>query len=333
VLGKHEGGWAGYFDYFNGKGAVDGPAGPRGKGYYSFDVGSWHLIALNSNCTNVPGGCGAGSEQERWLRADLAAHPTQCTLAYWHHPRFSSGHDGSWTSVQALWQALYDAHADVALVSHSHNYERFAPLSAGGDANRERGIRQFVVGTGGAFFTGGLDTRIAHSEVAQNDTFGVLMLTLHQSSYDWRFVPTAGRTFTDSGSGSCHGPRASIDPAPPAPGPEVDRNAPIIMGLSLSRRRFRVTSKARGTTFRYTLTEPASVRFRIKRRMAGRGYRSIGMFTDRGVAGGNKRRFRGKIAGRRLRPGAYRARVVAVDHAGNRSLPRRTRFRVLRGTR
>jgi acid phosphatase type 7 len=332
VIGNHEGTWTGYFDYFNGTGAFSGPAGPRGKGYYSFDVGSWHLIALNSNCDKVD--C---PEQVRWLRADLDAHPSGCTLAYWHHARFSSGHDGSNTEilgwVQPFWQALYDAQADVALVAHSHNYERFAPLSAGGDLDLERGIRQFVVGTGGAHFTGGLSTLIPNSEVSQNDDFGVLKLTLHPSSYDWRFVPIAGRTFSDSGSGSCHGPSPPVPGTPPSsppPGSAVDRTAPVISKLSLSRKRFRVGRRG-GTTFRYTLSEISAVKFRIKRRVSGGSrYRSVGTFTDQAVAGRNKRRFRGRLRGKRLRPGAYRAGLVAFDYVGNRSRPKRVRFRVVR---
>jgi hypothetical protein len=210
ILGNHESGGTGYFDYFNGSGVTDGPAGPRGKGYYSFDVGSWHLVALNSNCTRPADttdvvGCGVGSEQERWLRADLAAHPASCTLAYWHHARWSSGHEGSNAFMQPLWAALEDAQAEILLSGHSHDYERFAPLDANGNVDPARGIRQFVVGTGGAFFTGGLDTLEAHSEVAQNTTFGVLKLTLHPTSYSWRFAPIAGRSFSDSGTTACHG--------------------------------------------------------------------------------------------------------------------------------
>jgi hypothetical protein len=201
ALGNHESSGGGYFDYFNGSGANNGPAGERGKGYYSFDVGAWHLIALNSNCSRVP--CGSGSAQEQWLRADLAAHRNTCTLAYWHHPRFSSGHDGDGTFMQAIWQALYNAGADVVLVGHSHDYERFAPQNASGGLDRNRGIREFVVGTGGAFFTG-LSTTKPNSEVRQNKTFGVLRLTLRSTSYDWQFVPEPGKTWTDAGSNACH---------------------------------------------------------------------------------------------------------------------------------
>jgi acid phosphatase type 7 len=200
ALGNHEGSGSGYFDYFNGIGVNNGPAGERGKGYYSFDVGAWHLIALNSNCDS---GCQAGSAQEQWLRSDLTANPRACTLAYWHHPRFSSGHDHNNLFMQDIWRDLYDAGVDVALVGHSHDYERFGPQNANGNLDPTRGIRQFVVGTGGAFFTG-LSTPEPNSEVRQNTTYGVLKLTLHPTSYDWQFVPEAGRTFSDSGSQACH---------------------------------------------------------------------------------------------------------------------------------
>jgi acid phosphatase type 7 len=219
VLGNHEGSGTGYFDYFNGAGKSTGSAGTRGKGYYSYDVGAWHLIALNSNCDRVS--CAAGGEQEQWLRGDLAAHADSCKLAYWHHPRFSSGHDGDNLSVQPLWEALYEAQVDVALVGHSHHYERFAGMDPSGNLDRATGIRQFVVGTGGAFFTGVGGAR-PNSEVRQNHTYGVLFLTLGASSYRWEFVPEAGKTFSDSGSGSCHRPSisppsASFTMSPPAP--------------------------------------------------------------------------------------------------------------------
>lgn len=214
VLGNHESTGTGYFDYFNGSGVNNGPAGERGKGYYSYDVGSWHLIALNSNCARVP--CNAGSAQEQWLRADLAANPRTCTLAYWHHPRFSSGHDGDGTFMQDIWKALYDNNADLVLVGHSHDYERFAPMNTNGSLDRSRGMREFVVGTGGAFFTG-ISGAKPNSEVRQNTTFGVLKLTLHPTSYDWKFVPEAGKTFTDSGTEACHG--AGGGPAPDTQAP------------------------------------------------------------------------------------------------------------------
>jgi calcineurin-like phosphoesterase family protein len=196
--GNHEyrtPGAAGYFDYF---GAA---AGPRDRGYYSFNVGSWHLIAINSNCGAI-GGCRAGSIQERWLRADLAASAAQCTLAYWHHPRFSSGSNGGAPFMAPIWQALYESRADVVLSGHNHLYERFAPQSPSAVLDRGRGIREFVVGTGGRNLSGPSSTA-ANEEVRNWTTFGVLKLTLHPTRYDWQFVPQAGQSFTDSGSAAC----------------------------------------------------------------------------------------------------------------------------------
>jgi acid phosphatase type 7 len=184
-----------YFNYF---GAA---AGEVGKGYYSFDVGAWHLIALNSNCS-FAGGCGVGSAQEKWLRADLAAHPTACTLAYWHAPLYSSGGRAT-TATRALYQALYDANADLVLTGHDHTYERFKPQNANTQLDTLRGIRQFVVGTGGRNLTSWA-TIAANSEVRNNTTFGVLKLTLHPKSYDWTFVPIAGQSFSDTGTAACH---------------------------------------------------------------------------------------------------------------------------------
>jgi hypothetical protein len=198
AVGNHEYGSSkasGYFSYFGAS------AGDPSKGYYSFDVGSWHLIALNSNCTIVA--CTAGSSQETWLRNDLAAHSNFCTLAFDHHARWSSGHDGDNTFMQPMWQDLYNANAELFLSGHSHNYERFAPQNATGGLDNARGIRQFVVGTGGAFFTG-IGSPHPNSQVRNNDTFGILKLTLRSTGYDWQFVPEAGKMFTDSGSTACH---------------------------------------------------------------------------------------------------------------------------------
>lgn len=190
----HTSGAAGYFAYF---GSL---AGPSGLGYYSFDLGDWHIISLNSEAS-----MSAGSAQETWLRADLLASTKQCTLAYWHHPRFSSGtNHGSSTAPQPLWQALYDDGAEIVLVGHEHNYERFAPQTPTGVADAARGIRQFVAGTGGrSHYSFG--TPIANSEVRNGDTYGVLKLTLGSGTYAWQFVPVGGPgSFTDSGSGTCH---------------------------------------------------------------------------------------------------------------------------------
>jgi calcineurin-like phosphoesterase family protein len=200
VPGNHEyalPGASGYFGYFG------SAAGDPAKGYYSFDIGAWHLIALNSNCAQISGGCAAGGAEETWLRADLAAHPGQCTLAFDHHPRYSSGHEGDSTFLTDLYQDLYNAGADLLLSGHSHDYERFEPQNNAAQLDLTGGITQFVVGTGGSFFTG-LGTRHPNSVASQNDTFGVLALTLHQTSFDWRFVPEAGKTWTDSGTRNCH---------------------------------------------------------------------------------------------------------------------------------
>lgn len=188
----------GYYGYFG------SAAGDPTKGYYSYDLGAWHIIVLNSNssCTTIS--CAAGSAQETWLRADLAAHTNVCTLAYWHHPRFNSGAShGNNTAVAPFWDALYQYGADVILNGHEHVYERFAPQTPAAVADPAAGIRQFTVGTGGrSHYSFG--TIQPNSQVRDGNTYGVLKLTLHATSYDWQFVPVAGATFTDSGTGSCH---------------------------------------------------------------------------------------------------------------------------------
>jgi hypothetical protein len=189
----HTSGASAYYAYFGAN------AGPSGRGYYSFDVGDWHIVSLNSNVS-----MSAGSAQEQWLRQDLAASTKQCTLAYWHHPRFNSGsHHGNFTAAQPIWQALYDHNADVVLSGHEHTYERFAPQRPDGAADASRGIRQFVVGTGGIGHYD-LGTRQPNSEVFNDTAFGVLKLTLGASSYSWQFIPVAEQSFTDTGSTACH---------------------------------------------------------------------------------------------------------------------------------
>jgi hypothetical protein len=191
---------SGYFDYFNGAGII---TGARDRGYFSYDVGSWHLISLNSNCSSI-GGCYAGSAQEQWLRADLAAHPNRCTLAYWHHPLFTSGQTGNSTNTRPLFQALYDANAEIVLSGHDHDYERFAPQTPAGGLDNNRGVREFVVGTGGESHHPLTYGALKNEQVRNDSTFGVIRLTLHPGSYDWKFQPIAGQTFTDSGSTACH---------------------------------------------------------------------------------------------------------------------------------
>jgi acid phosphatase type 7 len=186
----------GYYDYF-GRQAGGEPTHP----YYSFDIGSWHIVALDAACGLI-GGCGFGSPEERWLAADLAAHPATCTLAYWHEPRFSSGGHGDNTFVSAFWEDLYAAHADVVLNGHDHDYERFGPQTPQGVADPAHGIREFVVGTGGKSLRP-LHRPKPNSE-ARADSFGVLFLTLGAGSYSWHFRAIPGESFSDSGSGACH---------------------------------------------------------------------------------------------------------------------------------
>ena len=192
----HSGGATPYFDYF---GAA---AGDPTKGYYSYELDAWHIVVLNSECSEV-GGCGAGSRQEKWLRADLASHPSVCTVAYWHKPLFSSGaKHGNDPEMKAFWEDLYDAKAAIVINGHDHDYERFAPQNPDGKSDAARGIREFVVGTGGKSHRP-FAKPLATSEVRNADTYGVLKLKLRVKSYDWEFIPEAGKTFHDSGSGSC----------------------------------------------------------------------------------------------------------------------------------
>jgi hypothetical protein len=189
-------GAAGYYSYF---GEL---AGPPNRGYYSYDIGAWHVIALNSNCQMI-GGCQAGSPQDRWLRADLAAHRNHCVLAYWHDPRFSSGPHGEDRGSDNFWRVLYAAGADVVLTAHGHHYERFAPQTADAVPDPARGIRQFIVGTGGTL-PQAVNQKAPNSEVLHTGDAGVLELTLHPNSYGWRFVAAGGARFSDAGSAACH---------------------------------------------------------------------------------------------------------------------------------
>jgi hypothetical protein len=188
----HTSGASGYYAYYGSN------AGPSGRGYYSYNLGAWHLISLNSNVS-----MSAGSPQEQWLRQDLAATTNQCVLAYWHHPRFSSSSNhGNDSRSAAIWTALYQAGAELVLGAHDHTYERFAPQTPSQVSN-PNGIRQFVVGTGGRSHYG-LGTRQPNSEVSNGTTYGVLKLTLSSGGYSWEFIPVAGASFRDSGSGQCH---------------------------------------------------------------------------------------------------------------------------------
>lgn len=197
-----------YYAYFC------GAAGASFDGWYSFDLGAWHVVALNSVCgqdldvaSDVAtdfGGCGEGSRQMTWLRADLEAHQGRCTIAMWHHPRWSSSSEGSSPVVDSLWRLLVHYGVDIALHGHAHDYQRFPPLDENGARDDLRGVRAFVVGTGGsplsAFDT---DARI-RSEVRDNTSHGVLRLDLHEHDYAWAFVPMEGDGFHDEGQARCH---------------------------------------------------------------------------------------------------------------------------------
>jgi hypothetical protein len=187
---------AGYFGYFG------TAAGVPGQGWYAYDLGAWRIYVLNSNCGEV-GGCGEGSEQLAWLRADLAANPRTCTAAIWHAPLFTSGAHGGDETYRPFWKALWDNGAEIVLNGHDHDYERFAPMRPNGRWNGKLGIREFVVGTGGVGLRP-FATVHPNSQVRNSRTHGVLKLTLHASSYDWAFIPVAGATFTDSGTKRCH---------------------------------------------------------------------------------------------------------------------------------
>lgn len=199
VPGNHEyhtPGARAYFAYFAPR------VGDPGAGYYSFDLGGWHIVALNSNCEQI-GGCDTASAQYAWLQADLSAHPARCTIALTHHPRFSSGGHGDDQDLTAFWGLLYASGVEIVLSGHDHDYERFAPQEPNGRPDPRNGIRQFVVGTGGANLRE-FETLAPNSEARDASTFGVLELTLQPAGYTWQFVPVAGSTFTDAGSDTCH---------------------------------------------------------------------------------------------------------------------------------
>jgi hypothetical protein len=232
-LGNHEyntGDASGYFKYFETR-----PVAPD-KGYYSYDRGPWHVVVLNSNCDKVGvGGCGAGSPQEVWLRNDLANTTNkQCTLAYFHHPRFSSSGVGNNSAMGPFWKALYEAGAEVVLNGHAHNYERFAPQDSNGNADPDYGISEFIVGTGGKSLNS-FGTTKENSEVRLNSAPGVIKLTLHPEGYEWEFVAVDGTVdgkTIDPGSGTCHGaPSSTTDTTPPT----VTNTVPASGSLGVAR--------------------------------------------------------------------------------------------------
>ncbi len=204
ALGNHEyadRAASGYFQYWGAQ------AGPPGKGFYSYDLGDWHIVVLNTNCNAKDlGGCATGSQQETWLKEDLAKHLNACILAYGHHALFSSGvfkQHAVHPELKQLWDDLYAAHADLVLAGHEHSYERFAPQDPEGKADPANGIREIVAGTGGRSHDL-LGFSTSNSEVRNWETFGVLKLTLSPGKYSWEFIPEEGKSFHDSGSGVCH---------------------------------------------------------------------------------------------------------------------------------
>jgi hypothetical protein len=189
TIGNHEyltPGAAGYFGYFH--------VAP----YYSFDLGAWHIISLDSECHYV-GGCTQDSAQVKWLLADLAAHSSMCTLVAWHEPRWSSGEHGDATQMATIWADLVQAHVALVLTGHNHDYERFAPLDANGRPD-PNGLPEFVVGTGGKNHYGFVEKPLPGELVRNDQSFGVIDLTLSPTGYSWQFVPAPTYTFTDSGS-------------------------------------------------------------------------------------------------------------------------------------
>jgi hypothetical protein len=187
---------AAFYDYFG------TAAGAAGQGYYSFELGSWHIVVLNSVCSYASG-CGVNAAQMQWLREDLSQHDALCTAAIWHYPLFSSGQHGGSAAVQPFWDVLYAAGAELVINAHDQDYERFAPMNPQATPDPDNGIREFVVGTGGSGLTG-LGDPAPNSEYTIFYTYGVLKLTLKPDSYEWEFVPQAGMGASDHGSGTCH---------------------------------------------------------------------------------------------------------------------------------
>jgi hypothetical protein len=289
---------SGYFDYFG------SAAGPRPEGYYSYEVGSWHVIVLNSNCPQVADGCDAGSPQEQWLKADLAAHQTACTIAYFHHPRFSSGVNGNKTFVAPFWSDLYKAGAEVVLSGHDHSYERFAPQNPSGVADPDQGIREFVVGTGGAGFTA-FKTVQDNSQKRIANTNGVLKMTLHPDSYEWKFLTAPGETVADS-SGSaqpCHdaqSPSPTDTTAPAVQPPQQDIPANTKLGTSTV-----------PTDISWSATDAGSgvAGYELQQSTNGGAFTNVALTSATSTA---------KTL--QLQPGnAYQFRVRATDGAGNTS--------------
>ncbi len=183
-----------YYQYFGAR------AGNPSRGYYSYKLGNWHLVAINSNCAAI-GGCDENSPQLKWLRKDLRNSAAKCTIAYWHHPRFSSGRHGNSSFMQEIWAVLAEANVELVMAAHDHTYERFARVGAS-EQRDPNGIRSFVVGTGGrSLYSFSRPNDL--SVVKDNNTYGALKLTLGSSGYDWKFFGQANSSFSDQGSDKC----------------------------------------------------------------------------------------------------------------------------------
>jgi hypothetical protein len=337
VPGNHEYyrvGADGYFNYF---GAA---AGNPARGYYAYDLGRWHILALNSNCTYVP--CAAGSPQEQFVRRELAGRRRGCIMAYWHHALFSS--QGGDPRMRDIWRDLTDARVDVVLSGHNHNYERFAGQDADGRLSPFAGPREFVVGTGGRSL--GLIRRVrATSEAHQDQVFGVLALYLAPNGYAWSF-DSEGGVYSDTGSAQCHDRipptlrRANLRPA-------TFRAAPRGRFISTDA----ATAKGTGTVMRFHLSEPSRVTFAVQRPDPGRRSRGtcvparqrptgsagctywtpITSPASRNLRGGHNRLvLSGRFGGHRLPPGSYRLFTTLVDQAQNAGQPVSLRFQIIR---
>ena len=329
--GNHEyitPGAAGYYQYF-------GPAaGDPTRGYYSYDLGTWHIAVLNSNCAFVS--CAAGSEQEQWLKGDLAAHRSWCSMAYYHHALFSS--QGGDPRMRDIWRTLTGANVDVVLSGHNHVYERFGPQNADGVADRVHGPREFVVGTGGKSL-GLIRQAKANSEVRYTENFGVLAISLGPVGYSWQLA-TEGAGIADAGAANCH-----------------DHTPAALRFLRIAPRSFASAQRgaslaaAVGATVRYRLSEPAVASFSVQAARLGRRYadRCVavrhpvarqnrcrlwvtlpGTFTRRTGGGHQRVRFTGRLAGRRLTPGRYRLVASTTDLSGNVGDTTRAAFTIAR---
>ena len=336
VPGNHEYyrvGADGYYAYFG------SAAGDPAKGYYTYDLGDWRILALNSNCDYVP--CAAGSQQEQWVRQQLAARPQACTLAYWHHSLYSS--QGGDPRMRDIWNDLVQARVDVVLSGHNHNYERFAPQDSTAHLDLLRGPREFLVGTGGRSL-GVIHGRRPNSEVRQDRVFGVLALTLAPHGYAWSYDSEDG-SFTDTGSAPCH-----------------DKVPPALRLASLRPGAFRAAARGRfvaagspvgggGAILRFRLSEPSSVAFTVQQPLPGRRFRgtciparrrpsgsagcsrwvALSQPATRFLSGGHNRLLlSGRLGGRRLAPGRYRLVVTPTDRAQNLGAPVYVSFRIVR---